>query len=112
MKATDNNSETRLRHLIQTGAPSAPVSPWFTQKVLNRLPDKQKRIAARIETWTCAIAAVVTAVFGIKYVMTTMSAPVITVGQILIYLTYISIFGALIANMAIPAITSRAWRNL
>lgn len=45
----DNNiDEARLRNLIGS-LPQAEVSPWFTRRVLNRLPDRRKKIAGRIE---------------------------------------------------------------
>lgn len=111
MKTTDNDNDRALRRMMQQ-LPEAPASPWFTKKVLNRLPDKQKRIAARIELWSCAIAAAITLVLGIKYCAGTMTGPVITIGDIAMYCVYLAIFGALTANMLIPVITNRARRNL
>lgn len=112
MKTPAQFSDPQLRNLIRHNLPQAPASPWFTKKVLNRLPAPKKRIAARIEIWACALAAVATAVLGIHYAATTISGPVITLGQILGYCTYLAIFGALIANIALPVITNRARGNL
>lgn len=90
--------EQRLADALRT-LPRAPESPWFTRKVLNRLPDRQRRVAARIEIATCVIALVATGIFAARFVRQTLEAPEIVTGDIMMYLVYLAIIVALAANI-------------
>lgn len=49
---TDNNKELSDRHLsqlIKHNLLEAPPSPWFTRKVLNRLPERKIKVASLVE---------------------------------------------------------------
>jgi len=35
-----SQTDQELRRMLKTGIPQAPQLPWFTRKVMNRLPDK------------------------------------------------------------------------
>lgn len=65
---TDND----LRHMLRK-APSAPPSPWFTRKVLNRLPDKKKRLASTIEFSVYVIGIIISSIYIIGYMKGLMS---------------------------------------
>ncbi len=105
------SDDTQLRKLMST-LPAAPADPWFTRKVLNRLPQRKRHIAARIEIWTCAAGAVLTAILGVRFALSTVKLPTITVGDIFTYAVYLTLFGALVTNVAMPLIRMRAQRAL
>lgn len=42
MKQTNNISDDQLRSLLKKASMEAPENPWFTRKVLNRLPEKRR----------------------------------------------------------------------
>lgn len=41
--------DNRLRRLFHSGALQAPPSPWFTQNVLHRLPERKRCVASVVE---------------------------------------------------------------
>ncbi len=97
MKETEN--DIRLRERFKNDLPDAPISPWFTRKVLNRLPERQKNMAGKIELWTCVAGIVATLWLGGRFVATTLQNPSINIGDILIYGIYLAIFAGLAANI-------------
>lgn len=97
MKETEN--EIRLRETFKKNLPDAPISPWFTRKVLNRLPERQRNLAGKIELWTCVAGIVITLWLGGRFVVTTLQNPSINIGDILIYGIYLAIFAGLAANI-------------
>lgn len=100
---SDNSDfDSLLRQRLKASALQAPPSPWFTRKVMNRLPEKHMRLASRIEYVVYAIAALATVVMGIIYCHNTLSSGVITVGNIIMLATYIGIFLAIIALAVTP----------
>lgn len=96
--------DDKLSSLLKNELPEAPYNPWFTRKVLNRLPDRKKRIAANIEIWVCIVAAVITLVFGIRFAVQEYSSDSITLVSLLTFCVYCAIFGSLVANAALPLI--------
>ena len=65
----DNNSKNntlddrQLSQLMKKELPAAPANPWFTRKVMNRLPAKGPHIYSWIEYTAYAIALVALIVF-------------------------------------------------
>lgn len=43
MKRFNPNNDNDLRQLLKSGTADAPENPYFTRKVMNRLPEKEKR---------------------------------------------------------------------
>ena len=58
--------------------PKAPPSPWFTRKVMNRLPERKQRIASTIELSVYFIGIIVDLLFLVKYSATAMDASITT----------------------------------
>ena len=105
MKTDQNNdklTDNALRALLKERLPRPAADPWFTRRVLNRLPERRRRLAAGIEIWVCAIAALVVLVLAVRYEAGLMSAPLVTVGDLLKSLLYAGLFGALVLNSALP----------
>lgn len=48
-QSTGEIDDKKFAELIRRHTPHAPIDPWFTRKVLNRLDSKPRRIAALIE---------------------------------------------------------------
>ncbi|MDE6264042.1 MAG: hypothetical protein K2M11_02740 [Paramuribaculum sp.] len=103
MKNT-NKTDRQLSELLKSNLPDAPYNPWFTRTVLNRLPEKKKRTAANIEIWVCVIGAIITTVFGVRYAIESYSSDYITVQTLVGYGIYLTLFGALVANIAMPLV--------
>lgn len=80
--------------------PKAGESAWFTRKVFNRLPERRRRIASQIEMGVCAVGIIVTAILGIRFVKSTIDAGVFTVGDMILYATFVAIIIALASNIA------------
>ena len=90
--------------LLKSGLPEAPYNPWFTRTVLNRLPEKKRRVAANVELCVCVIAAVITLIFGINFSVSAYYSDSITIMNLIIFCSYCTLFGALVANVALPLI--------
>ncbi len=87
-------SDEELRTLLQRHSLTAPPSPWFTRKVMNRLPPRKVRGVALAEYSVYALCAAATIVFAIFYILDTIQTGRITVGNLTV-LT--STFGLLCA---------------
>ena len=108
MKENDNiQDDERLRWLLKNNLPEAPVSPWFTRKVLNRLPDRKRKIAGRIEIALSLVALILTLSFGIRFAIVTVDSAAITISNLLIYTGYILMAGALALNAFTPLVCRR-----
>lgn len=80
--------------------PKAGESAWFTRKVFNRLPERRRRIASQIEMGVCVVGIIVAAIFGIRFVKGTIDAGVFTIGDMILYATFVAIIIALASNIA------------
>lgn len=80
--------------------PKAGESAWFTRKVFNRLPERRQRIASQIEMGVCVVGIIVTVFLGIRFVKNTIVAGAFTVGDIVLYATFVAIILALASNIA------------
>ncbi|MDE6460530.1 MAG: hypothetical protein K2K52_06845 [Paramuribaculum sp.] len=100
----NNLEDKKLGRLLKNELPNAPYNPWFTRTVLNRLPERKRRVAANVELWVCVIAAVITLIFGINFSVSAYYSDCITVMNLIIFCSYCTLFGALVANVALPLI--------
>lgn len=100
-------SDRELSKFFKSRIPDAPESPWFTRTVLNRLPDKKKKKAAAIEIYICAIALVAVVIFGVSFVIRSLEAPVITIGDMIVYAVYLILFAGILYNILTPWIYRR-----
>lgn len=103
MKNT-SKTDQQLSELLKSTLPEAPYNPWFTRKVLNRLPEKNQRTAATIEMCVCVIGVIITIIFGVRYAIESYSSDYITVQTLVGYGIYLTLFGALVANIAMPLV--------
>lgn len=53
-----NISDENIKVLLKDNLPPAPRSPWFTKKVMNRLPEKRHPAYSRIEYAAYSLAAI------------------------------------------------------
>lgn len=97
MKETE--TDLQLKEAFRKTLPEAPISPWFTRKVLNRLPERQRNLAARIEMWICVAGLAATIWLGGRFVAETLHSPVIRISDIIMYGIYLAIFAGLVANL-------------
>lgn len=95
-----STEDKKIAELFGASLPDAPGTPWFTRTVLNRLPEKQKQRAGRIEMAVCVIGIIVTVVLATRFVMQTLASPTIYVSDIIVYAIYVGIFGGLVWNIA------------
>lgn len=68
---------------LKRSLPQAPPEPWFTRKVMARLPDRKRFWAGWIETVACGVGLVVTLVLAVFYGIDLVKAPVVTVGDLM-----------------------------
>lgn len=101
---TKNNfsspSDKALREMLHTGLPQRMPSPWFTRKVLNRLPRRRYAAAAVIE-YVLYIAGIVTAGFMSVAFVAEKTAPgaVITVGDLSQFAMMVGVLGILLTML-------------
>lgn len=104
-------SDDELHHLLKNTLPFPPVSPWFTRKVLNRLPEKNKAIAGKIELAACIIGLIFTIIYGVLFVVRTYNSSVITYGDMLTYAIYLTLGITLTYNIITPFLLRKPYKN-
>lgn len=85
----ETNTDKRLKELFKQELPHSPHNPWFTRKVMNRLPAKKNTRGSYIENIGFLIGAVVLCLLWISHIAETKQAQVITMGDMLYYATLI-----------------------
>ena len=106
---TDNNKELSDRHLsqlIKHNLLEAPPSPWFTRKVLNRLPERKIKVASLVEYSLYIIGIIITGIVTDRFVIHTISTGVITVGNLFTYAMLFTLFCSLIYLLISPWYTT------
>lgn len=91
-------SDNALRSLMQQ-LPEAPASPWFTRRVLHRLPPRKRRIAGRIEVAACVAGIIAVIVFAVIIARQWGAGGGFTVGDAVEYAALLGVFGLLTANL-------------
>lgn len=91
-------TDKQIKKFLKRELPQAPVNPWFTRKVMNRLPEKRTNWAARIENTGFLVAAITLGIFWYMLITTTTNSNVITVGDIFNYVVMIAMTIALSAG--------------
>lgn len=101
-KSVDPLSEEGLKQLFGR-LPEAEINPWFTRRVLNRLPERRRRMAGRIEYAVYIIALLWMIGSGVWYLYA--STPTgLTVGVLLNYIAWLGIVGSLVYALIEPRI--------
>lgn len=77
-----NISDDLLREAFHRQLPQAPKSPWFTRKVMNRLPERQRRAVSIIEWLGYLVAVVILGVYWVRLYCEVSAAMVVTVSNI------------------------------
>ena len=93
-----DKTDKQIKEFLKRELPQAPVNPWFTRKVMNRLPEKSPNWAARIENAGFLVAAITLGIFWYMLISTTTTSNVITVGDIFNYVVMIAMSIALSAG--------------
>ncbi len=97
MKNNDIFNDENLRRLLKEHVgQSAPPSPWFTKKIMNRLPPRRVRTVAFIEYGVYAIAAVLTAIFAAVYGVGCYHSGAVTIGNLAVLAIYFGILASII----------------
>ncbi len=102
-------SDEEFRKLMHS-LPEAKPSPWFTRMVLNRLPEKRRRIAMRIEYTLYAIGLVWMAIWGILLVKGLTSHGFV-VSDMLVYAAWLGVSGGLIYALVEPSLYAASARQ-
>ncbi len=90
-------TDDALRQLLHSQLPGHVPSPWFTRKVLNRLPQRRYAIAAMIEYALYIAGFITTGYFSVEFVAEkTMPGSVVTVGDLSIFATLVGVTGVLL----------------
>lgn len=105
-------TDKALRELLQKNLPERMPSPWFTRKVLNRLPPPRYRLAAFIE-YVLYIAGIITAgIMSVQFVIEkTQPGAVTTVGDLSQFAIMVGVLGILI-TMFITSLLLPSERSL
>lgn len=86
----DNMSDNAFRELFRESLRQAPPSPWFTKKVLNRLPDKRRRYYAWGENVIYLLAVIVSLLYALGCYNGLLSQSHITVGDVALLMLYVA----------------------
>lgn len=99
---TDNITDRKIRELLKKSRFDAPPSPWFTRKVMNRLPNKKVKVLAWIEYAVYAAAAFLTAILGLNFGINAFLSGTVRLGDIAVMATYMGVFCAIIILIVSP----------
>lgn len=103
----EENIDRKLRSLFHSSHLEAPPSPWFTRKVLNRLPDRKRRVASIIEYALYIIGIITTVCYTVSFIRQTLQNHMITIGDVTVYCVLVALFLSL-CFMLITPFTSRS----
>lgn len=81
-----NIDDSRLKELFKKELPQAPENPWFTRKVMNRLPEKEPKVFSWVEYLSYVIAIVGLVVYWAVFCRDLKEATTITMQDIISYL--------------------------
>lgn len=96
-----DNVDKRLQQILKEEMPPAPQNPWFTRKVLNRLPPRH-RPGAILEKWIVLLSVLGTLVGLILEARHLIVSPEIYVRDLLMMFFYMFVFLGLAAWILIP----------
>lgn len=97
-----NDDDKYFRSILKKNLPEHLPSPWFTKTVLNRLPERKVRIAARIEYGVYLLALVAILIFAVFTTRNVYASGVVRVGDIIVYLGEIAMTAALCWMLIAP----------
>ena len=104
-KITDE--DIMLREAFKTGLPEAPVTAWFTRKVMNRLPPRRRRILSRVEWGTYGIAVVILICYWVGWCERIMAKGTVTVADLGELLLLFALSLVPVLALIVPKVT--AW---
>ncbi len=78
----DRLNDRELRDMLQRNRLTAPPSPWFTRKVMNRLPERRVRLVSYIEYGLYLAAIAVTVIFAVTGIKNIFNSGVVTIGDL------------------------------
>ena len=90
-----NNDDIFLRSMLKENLPEHLPSPWFTRKVMNRLPERRIRIVARVEYAVYILALIATVVFGVVTTLNVVRSGIVKVEDLIVYFGIIAMASAL-----------------
>ena len=102
-------SDDSLRQLMRK-LPEATPSPWFTRMVLNRLPEKRRRVAMYIEYALYTVGLVWMVIWGVL-LMKGLMVRGFVVGDLLVYGAWLGVSGGLIYALVEPSLYAAAARQ-
>lgn len=102
-----DKTDRELRTLLKSSNFTALPSPWFTRKVMNRLPRKRARNLAWIEYGVYLTAAILIAIIGTGYAIDSFRSGFVTIGNITAIGLCIGVFCATLYLMVSPWIKAR-----
>lgn len=97
------DTDRQLRELFQKELKPHQPSPWFTRRLMNRLPYRRKPILPVIEISIYCVALVATLLFGVIYGIATWRSGAIRIGDIVVIATAASMVIGLACMIISPS---------
>ncbi len=94
--------DSRIREIFQKQLPQAPSSPWFTRKVMNRLPEKKAPACSWIEYAAYIVASLLLIAFWGMFCAGVKASGVITGGDIINLMALAAVTIVLAASFISP----------
>lgn len=101
MKNKNNNVDERLREIFHRELPDAPQSPWFTRKVMNRLPERKRPAISVIEWIGGGVAAAILLSYWLGFVRELTQTQVVTVNDVVTLCSLLAMTMTLIGVSAV-----------
>ena len=101
MKNKNNNVDEQLREIFHRELPDAPQSPWFTRKVMNRLPERKRPTISVIEWIGGGVAVAILLLYWLGFVRELTQTQVVTVNDVVTLCLLMAMTMALIGVSAV-----------
>lgn len=84
-------NDDKIRALLQQQLPKHQPAPWFTKKVMNRLPERHIALVARLEMSVYIMALLATLAYGVFTTLCVIKSGTLTVSNLVSYLAVLGL---------------------
>lgn len=95
-------NDDKIRTILQHELPKHYPAPWFTKKVMNRLPERHIALVARLEMSIYIIALLATLAYGVVTTLAVIKSGTLTVSNMVSYLAVLGLSTGLCFMLTFP----------
>lgn len=108
---TEEFTDEQLRTLLHKELPGHMPAPWFTRKVMNRLPERCPGWLAPVEMGIYVAGLIATIVFAAIHATGIYRTEIVTLADLLVGLSVVAIFTGLVYMIVSPFVKEKVMRE-